>query len=226
MRRYLIPILAILVLAPAVLTSCSQESEPIPFPDTPRRSEQQMTYALYDYFFEEFGFNTYWARPLFLPDEQWAASYNGEGNWVVKAYDIDGSYAGAWLVPEAAHYGEDYERVEPFDSEATLISSRTRRIAEMPPRPDFLRMSNSPKEDMIMVAQQHIARMSRKQAEDEFITEIWQAVKNLYPLEWHIVYNDSLWWLVADYYEYRVRVYIDPSTGQITVSGGFAPSNY
>ena len=82
MKRYLIPImLAILVLSSGIV-SCSQASEPIPLPDTPRRTEQQMTYVLYDYFFEEFGFNTYWARPLFLPNEQWTALYNGEGNWI------------------------------------------------------------------------------------------------------------------------------------------------
>jgi len=193
-------------------------------PDNPRRSEKEMTYALYNYFFKrESGFDIYWARPYFLVDEQWSASYNSNGVWMVKACDIDGSYAGAWLVPEEAYFGNSYDRIEPSDDVAKAIASGTKRMAEMPPRPTFLRLSNSPREDMIMVAQQYIASMSRKQAEDEFITEIWQAVRNHYPLEWHIVYNDSLWWLIADYYEYRVRVYIDPFTGKISVSGGFAP---
>jgi len=224
MKRYLIPILIIVVLAPGVLVACGQDNKPAPLPDKPRRSEKQMTYALYDYFFEEVGFNTYWARPLFLPDEQWTASYNGEGNWVVKAYDIDGSYAGAWLVPEAAHYGEDYDRVEPYDDEAKLIASGARRIAKMPPLPNFAKYPDAvdphnPDTSMIQRVQAYIANMSRSEAEDAFITDIWQAVRNHYPLEWYISYNDSMWFVVADYYEYRVKVYVDPYTGQITVFG-------
>lgn len=221
MKRYLIPIImAILVLTSGIVVGCAK-SEPIIFPDKPRQTEKQMTYALYDYFFAEFDF--YWARPLFLVDDLWSAYYKGEGMWLVKAYDIDRSYAGTWLVPEAAHYGKDYDRVEPFDNDAKAIASGGRRIGKMPPIPPFLRSSNRYREDMIMAVQQYIASMSRKQAEDAFITEIWQALRTHYPLDWHIAYNDSHWILVADYYEYRVSVFIIPSTGEMTVSGGFAP---
>jgi len=96
----------------------------------------------------------------------------------------------------------------------------------MPPRPAFLRLSNSPREDMITAVQQHIARMSRQEAEDAFVTEIQRAVEAYYPLEWYVSYTDSVWLLVADYYEYRARVFIDPHTSQITVSGGFAPPGF
>jgi len=206
------------LLASLLVTGCAKNKS-ILLPDYPGHSEKEMTYALYNYFFKEFGFDSYWARPFFPVEDRWTASYKGGSIWVVKAYDIDSSYAGAWLVPEAAYYGVDYDKVEPYDSEAEAIASRAKQIANMPARPPFLRLSNSPKEDMIMLVQQYIAMMSAKEAENAFIVDIQRAVKTHYPLEWHIVYNESTWWLVADYYEYRVRVYIDPSTGKMTVSG-------
>lgn len=220
MKRYLTLILAgSMVLTLVGIVGCARD-EPITLPGKPSRSEEQMTYALYEYFNDYFDFDRYWAQPHFFTYyDEWSASYDGAGMWLVKAYDIDGSYAGAWLVPEAVYYGGDYGRVEPCDDEAKLIASGARRIAEMPPRPPFLRLSNSPREDMIRVVQQYIASMSRKEVEEAFVTEVQQAIRSYYPLDWRITYTDSLWIARVIYYECEVIAYIVPSTGQIKVSG-------
>ena len=178
-----------------------------------------MTYALSEYFIEEFVLPKYQARPIFPVDDRWSASYNGEGMWLVETYDITGSYAGTWLVPELVFYSRDYDRVAPLDEEARAIKSGLRRIAETPPLPPLLRSVNSPREEMIATIQQHIAIMSRKEAAEVSITEIQQAVQSYYPLEWQITYTDSEWRVEATYGEYKAAVHIDPFTGQMKILG-------
>lgn len=216
--KYLSIILMAFIVTCMFSFACTND-ERTTLPDKPYYDEERMVVALYEYFNHHFGFDLFWAHPWFPLYGKWTASYYEDKSWLVKAYDVDYSYAGTWLVPESVCYTGNYEEVQPFDREAELVDSGAKGIAEMPPRPPFLRLSNSPREDMIQAVALYIARMSKEQAAEALLLEMQRKIQSYYPLEWNIQYEHSMWRLVSYCFEYKIFATVDPYTGRISAYG-------
>lgn len=166
-----------------------------------------------------------WAYPRFADvKDKWSASYKGEGTWLVKSYDIDGSYAGAWAVPEKTcrmigyekKRLDDFQEIKPFDEVAKSVVSRQKTIGKPPPLPTFAVRSQDFGKSMIQAAQLYIANMVYKEADENGFMEVQKAIRTFTPLDWRISYDSSTWVVATAYYEDKVVVWIDPRTNKIT----------
>ena len=207
MKRYLIPILIILVLAPAGLVGCAQEAAPTK-PDKPLYTEEKVITILQEHLVGD-----WWATPVF-PCHKWTASYAGDRLWLVKAYNVDESYMGTWSVKELSISELEKglsNKIEPYD-EAAKAPKYLR-----PPLPQSLSFKSRTgyfppnRETLIMAVQQHIANMSYQEAKEKGIQDTWEAIRIYYPIDWVITYTDTTWILTG----IECRAYVDAHTGQI-----------
>lgn len=219
MKRYLIPLLIIFVLAP-VLVSCSQGTDPFSnLPDKPVYTEQEVIILL-----QEFLEGDRWATPIF-PIEKWSASYAGDRVWLVEAYNIDESYMGTWSVKERSSHdimeGLSNE-IKPYDEAAESPKNL------MPPLPQSLSSQGASgyfppnRKTLIMAVQQHIANMSYKEAETEGTQNTWEAIRTHYPIDWRIEYTDTIWILTG----IECRAYVFAYTGQIDAFYAFTDPSW
>ncbi len=223
MKRYLIPILIILVLTSGLLWGCGQETSPPPTkPDKPIYTEEKVIAILQEHLEGHYEGHGWWATPLF-PVHKWSASYAGDKVWLVKAYNIDDSYMGTWSVKGLFQFEDGLSNeINPYDEAAKAPKYIS------PPLPESLSYKSSfgyftkNRETLIMAAQQHIANMSYQEAKEENIEQTWEAIRIYYPIDWKIAYTDTTWILTG----IECRVYVDAYTGQIDVRYAFTDPSW
>lgn len=216
-----------------LLQSCDQDLAKRESPDIPGRDAADMILKLHSFFIDRPPFGPNWATPRF-PVDKWCASYQGEGIWLVQVYDIDGTFAGTWSVPEMeAKQMVDFaveqllagrwssgqtlkeidsalvrfqSSVEPYDEKA-----RSGSKGRMPRLPTFLsEFGEDRKEQLVQAVQTHIVQLRRQQVTDDIsVAEIQKLVRSHYPLDWHASYDSSYWVVAAAYGEYKVEAVIE-----------------
>ncbi len=160
------------------------------------------------------------------------------GNWLVRAYDVDGNYAGTWIVPETEAEGmvafaveqwrngrlsrrqvaEDVEsylerfstRIVPYDDNAKAVTA-SGDFARMPRRPAFLAEFGDPKTQIVQIVQSYIAQLSSTEAKGLGFSPsgIWMVVRSFRPLEWYVSYDASGWYVSTKYDEETLTIYIE-----------------
>jgi hypothetical protein len=200
------------------------------------KSESEMVSCLSEYFTcLTQSMSTFdWAYPRFAEvRDKWSASYNGEGTWLVKACDLDGSYAGTWAVPEGTcrmiGYEKkslaDFENIRPSDELAKTIASRQKAVGKPPPLPAFAmhrstQFGEIPRDDyyqaMVQAIQVYIVNIPYQEAQEDGLIEAQELIRSYYALDWRITYTSSLWVVATVYYEDKIVASIDPQPNKIT----------